>query len=123
MCVGVRESKRGRLAHHIDSPMLSIMDLVVADDGAAVGPDLDARQGIAVYIIAFNETPSITKYVYTALVAIEDGISSEFVKWMRDIEVHCTGGKKKHTRSLLCILKICEFLLTELHSTNKIQVI
>lgn len=29
-------------AHHIDSSVLSVVDLVVPDDRAAVGPDLDA---------------------------------------------------------------------------------
>ena len=57
--------------------MLSIVDLVVPNDGAAVCPDLNASQGIAIDVVAFYKTPSIAKYVNTALVPVEDGVAPE----------------------------------------------
>ncbi len=62
-------------AHHIDSSMLPVMDLVVPYYRTAVRSDLNASQGISINIISLNEAPPITKYVNASLVSIEDGIS------------------------------------------------
>lgn len=40
--------------YHIDAAVLAVVDLVVAHDGAAVGPDLDSRQGVAVDVVALD---------------------------------------------------------------------
>lgn len=45
-------------------------------DGAAVGSDLDARQGVAINVVALYQAPAVTKDVHAALVAIEYGISA-----------------------------------------------
>lgn len=55
--------------------MLTIMDLVVPHDGAAVGSDLDSRQGVTIDVITFYQTPPISKYVDPSLVTIEYSIS------------------------------------------------
>lgn len=62
--------------------MLSIMYLVVSDYRAAVSSDLNASQGVSINIIPLYETSAITKYVYTPLVSIKNGITP--------------GGKKKY---------------------------
>lgn len=37
--------------YHIDASVLPVVDLVVPDDGAAVGSDLDSRQSVAIDIV------------------------------------------------------------------------
>lgn len=68
--------------YHIDAPVLSIVDLVMPYNRAAVGSDLNTRQGIAIDVITLYQTPSISEYVHTSLVTIEYGVS--------------TGGKIKY---------------------------
>lgn len=55
--------------------MLTIMDLVVPDNRTTVGPDLNPCQGIPMYVVSFNKTAAITKYVNTTLVPIKDCIT------------------------------------------------
>lgn len=55
--------------------MLSVVDLVVSYDGAAVRPDLDPCQGVTVDIIPLDEASPITEYVNSALVTVEDGVA------------------------------------------------
>lgn len=55
--------------------MLSVVDLVVSYDGAAVCPDLDPCQGVTVDIIPLNEASAVTEYVNATLVTVEDGVS------------------------------------------------
>ena len=66
------------IIYHIDAAMLSIVDLVVSDDRAAVRPDLDSCQGVTVDVVSFNETSAITKNINATLVAIENGIAPVF---------------------------------------------
>lgn len=55
--------------------MLSIVDLVVPYDGAAVGSDLDSRQGVTIDVVTLYQTSSISKYVHASLVTVENSIS------------------------------------------------
>lgn len=55
--------------------MLSIVDLVVPYNGAAVGSDLDSRQGVTIDIVTLYQTPSISKYVHPSLVTVEYCVS------------------------------------------------
>lgn len=55
--------------------MLSIVDLVVPYNRAAVGSDLDSRQGVTVDIVTLYQTPPISKYVHPSLVTIEYSVS------------------------------------------------
>lgn len=56
--------------------MLSIMDLIMPYDRAAVGSDLDSRQGVTINIVTLYQTPAISKYVHTSLVTVEYSIST-----------------------------------------------
>lgn len=38
--------------YHVDAAVLSVVDLVVPDNGAAVGSDLNSRQGVTIDVIA-----------------------------------------------------------------------
>lgn len=62
--------------HHVDSSVLSVVDLVVPYDGAAVGSDLDAGQGVAVNVVALYQAPAVAEDVHAALVAVEYGVSA-----------------------------------------------
>lgn len=64
--------------YHIDAAMLSIVDLVVSDDRAAVRPDLNSCQGVTVDVVSFNEASAVTKNINATLVAIENGIAPVF---------------------------------------------
>lgn len=64
--------------YHIYATMLAIMDLVVPHNRAAVRPDLDSSQGIAVNVVSFYEASAIAKNINTALVAIINGITPVF---------------------------------------------
>lgn len=55
--------------------MLSVVDLVVSYDRAAVCPDLDPCQGVTVDIIPLNEASAVTEYVNATLVTVEDGVA------------------------------------------------
>lgn len=55
--------------------MLAIVDLVVPDNRAAVCPDLDSSQGIAVDVVSFDEASTITKNINATLVAVINGIT------------------------------------------------
>lgn len=57
--------------------MLSVVDLVVPYNGAAVGSDLDSRQGVTIDIVTLYQTPSISKYVHPSLVTVEYSVSPE----------------------------------------------
>lgn len=61
--------------YHIDAAMLAIVDLVVSDDGAAVRPDLDSCQGVAVDVVSFDEASAIPENINSTLVAIKNGIA------------------------------------------------
>lgn len=61
--------------YHIDAAMLPIVDLVVPYDGAAVGSDLDSRQGVTIDVVTLYQTSSISKYVHASLVTVENSIS------------------------------------------------
>lgn len=58
--------------------MLSIMDLVVPYNGAAISSDLDSRQGITIDIIILYQSPTIAKYVHSSLVAVEYSVSTGY---------------------------------------------
>lgn len=58
--------------------MLSIMDLVVPYNGAAISSDLDSRQGITIDIVILYQTPTVTKYVHSSLVTIEYSVSAGY---------------------------------------------
>lgn len=45
-------------------------------DGAAVGSDLDAGQGVAVDVVALYQAPAVPEDVHAALVAVEYGVSA-----------------------------------------------
>lgn len=45
-------------------------------DGAAVSSDLDARQGVAVNVVALYQAPAVAEDVHAALVAVEYGVSA-----------------------------------------------
>lgn len=60
--------------------MLSIVDLVVSYNGAAVGSDLNSRQGVTIDIVTLYQTPSISKYVHPSLVTVEYSISPGYKK-------------------------------------------
>lgn len=45
-------------------------------DGAAVGSDLDARQRVAVNVVALYQAPAVAEDVHATLVAVEDGVSA-----------------------------------------------
>lgn len=62
--------------HHVDSSVLPVVDLVVPYDGAAVGSDLDAGQGVAVNVIALYQAPAVTEDVHAALVAVKYSVSA-----------------------------------------------
>ncbi|TNN50387.1 hypothetical protein EYF80_039422 [Liparis tanakae] len=47
--------------------MLAVVDLVVPDDRAAVRPDLDARQGVTVDVISFDEASAVTENINATL--------------------------------------------------------
>lgn len=66
--------------YHVNASMLSIMDLVMPYNGAAVGSNLDPRQGVTVDVVTFYQTPPISKYVHPSLVTIEYSISPEMNK-------------------------------------------
>lgn len=66
------------LIYHINASVLSIVDLVVPYNRAAVGSDLDPRQGVTIDIVILYQTPTITKYVHPSLVTIEYGISPRY---------------------------------------------
>ena len=55
--------------------MLPVVDLVVPDDGAAVGADLDACQRVAVDVVALYEAPAVAEDVDSTLVPVEDGVA------------------------------------------------
>lgn len=60
--------------------MLTVVDLVVPYNGAAVGSDLDSRQGVTIDIVTLYQTPSISKYVHPSLVTVEYSISPRHKK-------------------------------------------
>lgn len=64
-----------RRPHHVDSPVLAVVDLVVSDDGTTICPDLDSCQGVAIDVVSFDEASAITENINAALVAIKDGVS------------------------------------------------
>lgn len=72
-----RDPEGGHQTYHIDASVLAVVDLVVADDGAAVGSDLDARQGVTVDVVTLYQAPPISKYVHASLVPVENGVSPE----------------------------------------------
>lgn len=55
--------------------MLTVVDLIVSDNRAAICPDLYPSQGISIDVVSFNETSAITKNIHSTLVAIEYSIS------------------------------------------------
>ena len=61
--------------HHIYAPMLAVVDLVVSDDGAAVCPDLDSRQGVAVDVVPLDEASAVAEYVDSSLVPVINGVA------------------------------------------------
>ena len=61
--------------HHVYAPVLPVVDLVVPDDGAAVGADLDPGQGVAVDVVALDEAPAVAEDVDSALVPVVDGVA------------------------------------------------
>lgn len=67
--------------------MLSIVDLVVPYNGAAVGSDLDSRQGVTVDIVTLYQTPAISKYVHPALVTVEYSISPGHKKRNKNVTI------------------------------------
>lgn len=72
--------------------MLSVVDLVVSYDGAAVRPDLDPCQGVTVDIIPLDEASPITEYVNSALVTVEDGVApvidTTWKNFIKSIHLH-----------------------------------
>lgn len=68
-----------KFPYHVDAPMLPIVDFVLSDDRAAVGPDLDPCQGVAMDVVPFDEAPPISKYVNATLITIIDGISPGYI--------------------------------------------
>lgn len=56
--------------------MLSIVDLVMPYNRAAVGSDLDSRQGVTIDIVTLYQTPPISKYVHASLVTVEYSVST-----------------------------------------------
>lgn len=64
--------------YHIYAAMLTIMDLVVSDNRAAVCPDLDSCQSISVDVVSFDEASAITENVNSTLVTIKNGIAPVF---------------------------------------------
>ena len=54
------------------------MDLVVSDNRAAVRPDLDSCQGVAVDVVSFDEASAIAKDINATLVAIKNGVAPVF---------------------------------------------
>lgn len=60
--------------------MLSIMDLIVPYNRAAVGSDLDPRQSVTIDVVTLYQTPPISKYVHPSLVTVEYSISPEVQK-------------------------------------------
>lgn len=63
--------------YHIYATMLAIVDLVVPDNRAAVCPDLDSSQGVAVDVVSFDEASTVTKNINATLVAIINGITPD----------------------------------------------
>ena len=55
--------------------MLSVVDLVVPDDRAAVCPDLDPCQRVAVDVVPLDEASAVAEYVHAPLVAIINGVA------------------------------------------------
>lgn len=74
-CIGHFLSTAARRIYHVDAAVLSVVDLVVPYDWAAVGSDLDSRQGVPIDVITLYQTPPISKYVHPSLVSIEYSIS------------------------------------------------
>ena len=64
--------------HHIYAAMLSVMDLVVPDNGTAVCPDLDSSQRVAVDVISLDKAATVTENVNATLVTIKNGIAPVF---------------------------------------------
>lgn len=60
--------------------MLAIVDLVVSHNRAAVRPDLDSCQGVAVDVVPFNEASAITENINATLVAVKNGVTPVFGK-------------------------------------------
>lgn len=65
----------------VDAPVLAVVYLIVSDDRIAVGADLDACQGISVYVIVLNQTAAFTKNINAALVSIVNFIPTN--GWIR----------------------------------------
>lgn len=55
--------------------MLSVVDLVLPYDGAAIGPDLDPGQGVPVDVVPLDQSPAVSEYVHTPLVSVEYSVS------------------------------------------------
>lgn len=55
--------------------MLTIVDLVMSDNRAAVCPYLDSCQGVSIDVVSFNEASTITKNINATLVSIKNGIA------------------------------------------------
>lgn len=68
--------------------MLSIVDLVVPYNGAAVGSDLDSRQGVTIDIVTLYQTPSISEYVHPSLVTVEYSISPGYKRNKHNIGIN-----------------------------------
>lgn len=112
--------------------MLAVVDLVVAYDGAAVGADLNARQGVAVDVVTLYQTPPISKYVDASLVPVEDGVppanTSSGVKCCAALTRCCAGGcspyggvavgRDPHTSKVVGV----DFVLYELAATFLVDV-
>jgi hypothetical protein len=61
--------------YHVDATMLSVVDLVVAYNWAAIGSNLDSSQSVAMDIIPLDQATPITKYVHAPLVTVKDCIA------------------------------------------------
>lgn len=86
--------------------MLSVVDLVVPYNGAAVGSDLDSRQGVTIDIVTLYQTPSISKYVHPSLVTVEYSVSPENIT-------------KKTKQSAMSTLK---YFATNVETTTQIPI-
>lgn len=64
--------------YHVYATMLAIMDLVVPHNRAAVCPDLDSSQGVAINVVSFDEASAITKNINATLVAVINGVTPVF---------------------------------------------
>ena len=62
---------------NVDASVLTVMDFIVADDGVAVGSNLNTGQGVAVDVVVLDETAPLAEDVDAALVAVVDLVASD----------------------------------------------